>query len=167
MTALEAFLAEHPGRLRGIRDESPDGELAAAALDRFGGYPFEIYAGKSGLLPALAPRGAAGVIAGDANLLGRACATVLRDPRSDGGVTAAALIAGADLAMQGRPATVALKTLIARNTGQAGWLRVRLPLRPLADEAQIALFKAIDETGLRLPPVVALDIPALAPGGAA
>jgi uncharacterized cysteine cluster protein YcgN (CxxCxxCC family)/dihydrodipicolinate synthase/N-acetylneuraminate lyase len=152
LTALGAILTEAPGRIRGIRDESPGSDLGIAALDHFGGYPFEVYTSEAAGLAQLTSRGGAGLIGPGANLLGLYCAAIVRGANPEQTAVMQRMIETVGRVMQPRPAVPAIKALIARHTGRPEWGRVRLPLRPTTPNDRMALFQSFDACGVKLRP---------------
>jgi uncharacterized cysteine cluster protein YcgN (CxxCxxCC family)/dihydrodipicolinate synthase/N-acetylneuraminate lyase len=150
LTALEAFIAQEPERLRGIRDESPGCGLGLATLERFRGRRFEVYTTDEDVLAEVVRRGGAGLISPGANLLGRLCAAVLQATEPDQSMNVQRAIVAAGDVLRSRPSVLVIKTLLARHTGIPAWGKVRLPLRPLRRADREALFRAFDATGIRL-----------------
>ena len=152
LTALDAFSAAEPGRLRGIRDETPACNLAKAALDRFGGYPFEVYIAEPSMLAAMIARGAAGLISPSANLLGVHCAGLLRNPKPERAASIQRTIEAVGRVLRPSQMVPGLKALLARHTGTPHWGVVRLPLRPPGRAEREALFRTFDSCGIKLWP---------------
>jgi uncharacterized cysteine cluster protein YcgN (CxxCxxCC family)/dihydrodipicolinate synthase/N-acetylneuraminate lyase len=152
MTALDAFIAGAPGRLRGIRDETPGCHLGMAALDHFGGYPFEVYTADEAMLADLTPRGGAGLIGPGANLLGLHCAAIMKGTKPEYMALLQRAIEAVGHVLRSRPPVPAIKALLARHTGRPEWGRLRLPLRPPGANERAALFQSFDTCGIKLRP---------------
>jgi uncharacterized cysteine cluster protein YcgN (CxxCxxCC family)/dihydrodipicolinate synthase/N-acetylneuraminate lyase len=152
LIALETFVAQAPGRLRGIRDETAGGVFGLAALERFRGTLFEVYTTDETALANLVQHGGAGLISARANLLGRFCAQIMQAAETQN--VAQIAVGAACKALPSRSVVPAIKALVARHTGQPNWGRVRLPLRPPLAAERAALFKAFDATGIRLHPAL-------------
>jgi uncharacterized cysteine cluster protein YcgN (CxxCxxCC family)/dihydrodipicolinate synthase/N-acetylneuraminate lyase len=150
LTALEAFAAESPGRLTGIRDETAGCSLGMAAVDRFRDTRFEVYTADEMMLAGLVGQGGSGLISPGANLLGRACRTVVDGAAQPQHQT----IEAVSRMLRSRPGLPAIKALLARHFAEPARERVRPPLRPLDPADRLALFRSFDATGIRLPPPV-------------
>jgi len=150
LTALQAFAAQAPGRLTGIRDETAGCRLGLAAAECFRGLRFEVYTADETMLAELVGQGGAGLMSPGANLLGRPCRQVLDDAAQ----TPRPMIAAVARMLRSRPLVPAIKALLARHFAEPGWGRVRLPLRPLDASGREALFRAFDAIGMTLPPPV-------------
>lgn len=159
ITALDAYNATMPGRLKGIRDEATGCDLANAALSRFGGYPFEVYVSDPSMLAAMTARGGAGLIGPGANLLGVQCAAIIRGAKPEQKVSLQRTIEATGRMLRSHPMIPGIKALLARHAGQAPWGRTRLPLRTLGRAERAALFKAFDALGIRLWPVEPIERP--------
>ena len=158
LTALEAVMAQAPGRLRGIRDETSGCAIGLAALERVRVPGFEVYTANETMLPALAERGGAGLIGPGANLLGRFCAEVLQPTRPDQTAEIRRAIEVASKAFRSGPALPAIKALLARHSGRPEWERVRPPLRLPRPTERAALFQAFDASGVTLQPFAKAEL---------
>jgi uncharacterized protein len=150
LTALEAFVARGPERLRGIRDETPGCRLGLAALERFRGRRFEVYTADEDMLAEVVRHGGAGLISPGANLLGRHCTALMQATKPAQSKNAQRAILAVGEVLRSHPSVLVIKTLLARHTGNPTWDKVRLPLRPLGKTDREALFRAFDATGIRL-----------------
>lgn len=150
LTALEAFMAQAPGRLRGIRDETRGCSIGLAALERFRAPGFEVYTADETMLATLTQHGGAGLIGPGANLLGRLCAEIMQAAGPEQMAKDQRAIEVASKALRSGPALPAIKALLARHSGRTEWDRVRLPLRPPRPTERTALFQAFDASGVRL-----------------
>ena len=150
LTALEAFMANAPGRLRGIRDETFGCSLGFAALDRFDMKRFEVYTEDETTLQALIERGGAGSIGFSANLLGRLYREIIEPTKPELVPRIQRTIEVAGIAMRSAAAVPAIKALLARQSGDHNWERMRLPLRPLRPTEREKLFREFDASGIRL-----------------
>ena len=153
VTALEAFMVQAPGRLKGLRDEAPGCDLGIAALDRFGGYPFEVYTAAAAMLGPMISRGGAGLIGPGANLLGLHCGAIIRGATPEQTALIQRAIEAVERLISFRPAIPAIKAVLARHAGRPEWSCVRLPLRPPAPSETVALFQSFDACGIRPRPV--------------
>ena len=130
---VEALRAEHPGRVRGVKDSSGDWDTARAFLALDG---LEVLIGDERLLHRAVPLGCAGAVSGMANLHPARLTDVIATGHED-----AALSAETE-AVVSHPVVPALKVLMARASGDPVWERVRPPLAPLEAEARAALLAA-------------------------
>jgi uncharacterized cysteine cluster protein YcgN (CxxCxxCC family)/dihydrodipicolinate synthase/N-acetylneuraminate lyase len=150
LTALEAFAAHAPGRLTGIRDETAGCRLGLEAAERFRETRFEVYTADELMLAELVAAGGSGLIGPGANLLGRACRQVVDGAAQPQHRTIEAVCR----MLRSRPGLPAIKALLARHFAEPARERVRPPLRPLDPADRLALSKAFDATGIRLPQAV-------------
>jgi uncharacterized cysteine cluster protein YcgN (CxxCxxCC family)/dihydrodipicolinate synthase/N-acetylneuraminate lyase len=157
VTALQAFNAAEPGRLKGIRDEASGCALGLATLDRLGGYPFEVYTADATMLGAMARLGGAGLIGPGANLVGLHCGALLRGAKPEQMVLLQRAIEAVGHVLRSHPTISGIKALLARQTGTPHWGRVRLPLRSLGAGDRAAFLKSFDATGVKLRPPVSED----------
>jgi uncharacterized cysteine cluster protein YcgN (CxxCxxCC family)/dihydrodipicolinate synthase/N-acetylneuraminate lyase len=153
LTALEAFMAQAPGRLRGIRDEAAGCAVGLAALERFRERRFEVYTADEAALATLTDHGGAGLIGPGANLLGRHCTEIMRRTRPEQAPAIQRAIEAAGRALRPGAMAADIKALLARHSGNPDWERVRLPLRLPGPNERAALFRAFDASGVRLQPV--------------
>lgn len=122
---MAALIAAHPGRMQGVKDSSGD----LASVTSWLKFPeLAVFAGDDHLTRPLLERGGAGVMTATAGL---APALVKRV------VDAAAPAEETRLSTLWKdvlltvPVTEAVKLIFADVTGEARWLRMRAPLRPL------------------------------------
>lgn len=144
---MAALRASHPGRMRGVKDSSGDLASVLAWLQ----FPeLAVFAGDDHLLRPLLERGGAGVMTATAGLAPGLVKTVFEAAKADLTAIPAeeprlnALWKDTLLAF---PVTEAVKLIYAEVTGDARWLRMRPPLRPLepglAGQA-LERFRAVD-----------------------
>jgi 4-hydroxy-tetrahydrodipicolinate synthase len=126
--------AQYPSTIVGIKDSSGDFANMTAMIEKFPG--FAVLAGADPLLLPLLKKGGAGCITATSNLVARDLAYVFRHFNDDD----AALDAARDRIIEAReraslfPQIASLKTLLAHETGHAGWRRLRPPLLALPPE---------------------------------
>ncbi|MCP3470838.1 dihydrodipicolinate synthase family protein [Bradyrhizobium sp. CCGUVB1N3] len=126
--------AAYPDVIVGIKDSSGDFANMTAMIEKFPG--FAVLAGADPLLLPLLKKGGAGCITATSNLVARELAYVFRHYNDDD----AALEAAQNRIIKARervsvfPQIASLKTLLAQETGHAGWRRLRPPLLPLSQE---------------------------------
>ena len=150
LTALENLMTHLPNTLRGLRDEQPGCTFGLAALSHIKNPRFEVYTADDSMLAQLATRGGAGVISVGANLFGRLERGLLEAPGTAAATLQQRAIGNGAKLLRSRPTVPAIKSLIARNSAQSSWARVRLPLRPPAAAERASLFRAFDATGIQL-----------------
>jgi 4-hydroxy-tetrahydrodipicolinate synthase len=144
---LKAF----PGTLKGVKDSSGNYDNGRAYVENFAKDGFEVYAGDDTLLRPLLLVGSAGCITAAANVNSPIAAQVYANYNSDVGVQAHETLSATRRAIVSAPAAIpALKALMARHTGDAGWLNMRPPHLKLTGEQQAKLFAAFDASGVQL-----------------
>lgn len=130
-----------PGTFTGIKDSAGDLSNMIAMVERFPG--FAVLAGADPLLLPLLRAGGAGCITATSNLVAADLALIYRhhaDPGRAAEVEAAQARVVAKREQASRFAQMAsLKALLARETGHAGWNRLRPPLLPLNVEESAQL----------------------------
>ncbi|WP_157960646.1 dihydrodipicolinate synthase family protein [Primorskyibacter marinus] len=124
-----------PKRIIAIKDSSGSWENTEALLQQ-GLLP--VLVGDERQLHRAAALGAAGSICGVANLYPERLVKLFETQTEDKELSArvTAIVSG--------PVVPALKALIAKQRGEAGWDRVRNPQRPLSETARAGLFSAIE-----------------------
>jgi 4-hydroxy-tetrahydrodipicolinate synthase len=126
--------AAYPDVIVGIKESSGDFANMTSMIEKFPG--FAVLAGADPLLLPLLKKGGAGCITATSNLVARDLAYVFHH-FNDGD---AALDAAQNRIVKAReraamfPQIASLKTLLANETGHAGWRRLRPPLLPLSQE---------------------------------
>ncbi len=147
---IARLLRAHPGRFRGVKDSSGDLANTTAYIRAFAAEGFEVYAADDASLLAVLRAGGAGCITAAANIASTYSARVCAGWEGSAGAEAQATLAAVRKAVTSAPVIPALKALMARHTGDAGWLALRPPHLKLPDPS--ALFAAFDATGAVLPP---------------
>lgn len=147
---IERLLKRYPGTIAGLKDSSGDlgGMLATAA--RFPG--LSVFSGGDEFLLPLLEGGGAGCITGVCNVAAPLAAQVHAAwARGDGTAAAEsqARLSAVRAAFLGYPLSAALKAVLARHSGRAGWLRMRPPLAPLPAVAADDLLASLDRIGFR------------------
>lgn len=122
--------AEFPGRVVAIKDSSGSWENCERLLDS---KSLPVLVGDERLLHRAIPKGAAGSICGMANLYPARLRALYDTATED-----ADLSREVDLVVSG-PVIPALKALLARDTSNPAWERLRPPLTPLPHPAREAL----------------------------
>lgn len=146
---IAALLADHPGRIQGIKDSTGDKAHASAWAKRFP--DVAVYAGDDHIIRPLLAAGGAGPMTATAGIAPALVAAVTADVRRNPQATPPQedrlnrLWLDVLLAV---PITEAVKLLFAQITGDLRWLRMRAPLQPLDQalaNATIARFAAVDD----------------------
>ena len=143
---IEGLLAAYPGTIAGIKDSSGDLDNMLAMCRRFPG--FGVFAGSEQFLLPVLEAGGAGCISATANVTIGLCAEVLA--AATAGRDAGALqerLSVWRLAIQSQSLIPALKAIVARSTGDDGWLPLRPPLTALDDASGAALDETLDAAG--------------------
>lgn len=149
---IERLLRAFPGVVRGIKDSSGDFANMRAMIAAFGAEGFEVYSGSDEFLLAILREGGAGCITACANVASAASARVLGGFRAGDDLAAEraqAVLTAARRACTSVPLIAGLKALVARETGDEAWERLRPPLTPLGAADRARLFAAFDAAGLR------------------
>ena len=148
---IERLLHAFPNVVRGIKDSSGDFANMRAMVESFGGQGFEVYSGSDEFLLAILREGGAGCITACANVASAASARVLaafRQGNEAEAERAQAVLTAARRAATSVPLIAGLKALVARETADEAWERLRPPLTPLGAADRARLFAAFDATGL-------------------
>ncbi len=147
---IERLLKEYPGTVVGMKDSSGDADNMIGAAKNFPG--FAVFAGSDELLLPLIEAGGAGCITACANVGSRLAAEVYGGwvRGEDVGAADKTLTAVRNTIMK-FPLSTALKTLMARHSGNEGWLNIRPPLMRMNDADRDILFEAFDAIGFEVP----------------
>jgi 4-hydroxy-tetrahydrodipicolinate synthase len=144
---LKAF----PGTVKGVKDSSGKYDNGRAYVENFAKDGFEVYAGDDTLLRPLLMLGSAGCITAAANVNSPIAARVYANWNNDVGAQSHETLSATRRAIVAAPAAIpALKALMARHTGDAGWHNMRPPHLKLTNEQQTNLFAAFDACGVQL-----------------
>ena len=151
LSLIERLLAAYPNTVVGVKDSSGDFDNMRAMAEAFPG--FRVFAGSEKLLLDCLEIGGAGTISATVNVTSMQASKVFAAWRA--GDTAAAKahqerLTDSRVAIQEYPLVPALKAIMARHTGDSGWLALRPPLTALSAEANKALFEAVDRLELDL-----------------
>jgi len=131
---VERLVARYGEQIAGVKDSSGDWPTTEALLDTLPG--LDVFVGAEPDLRAAVARGAAGGISGLANLVPELLLRGMHDE------AAQPVIEHLVRALIAHPVIPALKCLLAAQTGEPGWERVRAPLMPLGRSARAALLGA-------------------------
>ena len=144
------LLKQNPGKIRGIKDSSGNYENSLSYVEAFARDGFEVYAGDDSLLKPLLEKGSAGSITAASNVNCALGATVYANWDTATGAAAHEVLAATRKAVISVPLIPALKSLVARNTGDARWLNIRPPHLKLSAAQEATLFSMFDGSGITL-----------------
>ena len=145
------LLRENPHKVKGIKDSSGNFENSLSYVEAFARDGFEVYAGDNSLLKSLLEKGSAGSITAASNVNCALGAEVYANWNNAAGAAAQDVLSATRKAVISVPLIPALKSLVARNTGDPRWLNIRPPHLKLTAAQESALFNAFDASGIRLP----------------
>ncbi|WP_027552174.1 dihydrodipicolinate synthase family protein [Bradyrhizobium sp. Cp5.3] len=136
-TSVAANLRNRYGKLvAGLKDSS--GDFKQFLAFRAAAPELAITVGNEADIARAIAQGGAGTICGMANIVPELVKDMI-----DGADVEARMQAAVDIVVKTPSFLATLKAILAAQTGDAGWLRVRPPLRPLSDGA--ALKRKLDE----------------------
>jgi 4-hydroxy-tetrahydrodipicolinate synthase len=147
---IARLLKANPGKVKGIKDSSGDYANSLAYVEAFAREGFEVYAGDDSLLLSLLQKGSAGSITAASNVNCALGAEVYANWNNAKAAAAQEILSATRKAVTSVPLIPALKTLVARNTGDARWLNIRPPHLRLTEAQTAALFGTFDASGIRL-----------------
>jgi 4-hydroxy-tetrahydrodipicolinate synthase len=130
---IERLLKAYPGVVTGIKDSSLELETTRAMLRAFPG--FEVFVGTEKFLLATLREGGAGCITAIANVNAPAISCAFRERTEE----RQREIDAVRVAFEKLPMIAALKEVVARRTGDAGWRAVRPPLVELSPDERASL----------------------------
>ena len=147
---IEMLLKEYPETVIGMKDSSGDFDNMSGAAREFPG--FAVFSGSDEFLLPLIEAGGAGCITACANVASVLAAEVYGGWLKGGDIQAVneKLCAVRRVVCQ-FPLSTALKTLMARHSGNDAWLNIRPPLMPMNDADKEKLFRDFDAIGFQLP----------------
>lgn len=144
---IDRLTTAFPGVIKGVKDSSGDYANMKAMIDRFASRGFEVYSGSDEYLQKILAEGGAGCItaAGNANSHWGGIVYAKRTgPEAD---AAQAMLTATRRAATSAPLIPNLREVIARSTGDKGWLNIRPPHLPLQGAAAEAAWAAWVATG--------------------
>ena len=147
---IARLLKEYPETVIGMKDSSGDFDNMSGAAKEFPG--FAVLSGSDEFLLPLLEAGGAGCITACANVASVLAAEVYGGWLKGGDIQAVneKLCAVRRVVCQ-FPLSTALKTLMARHSGNDAWLDIRPPLMPMNDADKEKLFRDFDAIGFQLP----------------
>lgn len=142
---IERLHHTYPRTVAGLKDSSGDTAYVDALLQRFPG--FAVFPSSEALMLAALRKGAAGCISATANVNAAAIRALYDAAQAPGGERRAEQlhepVAAVRKLIQGYPLIAAVKAILAAETGNAGWARVRPPLDALDPERTRALLDSL------------------------
>lgn len=138
---IEAF----PGTIKGIKDSSGDWSHTESLIKTFP--QLAIFPGSESFLLQGLRAGGAGCISASANVNVAGIRQVIEAHAAGGGDAEQARASLARKIIEGFPVVPALKALIAADTQDAEWARVRPPFRPLPTEKARELLGLLKDAG--------------------
>jgi 4-hydroxy-tetrahydrodipicolinate synthase len=147
---IEKLLKAYPKTVVGMKDSSGDLANMTGAAKNFPG--FAVFSGSDELLLPLLQDGGAGCITACANVASSLAAEVFAGFRKGADVEAVhRTLTDVRKTIYQFPLSAALKTLMARHSGNDRWLTVRPPLMRLSAADKEKLFQGFDAIGFELP----------------
>ncbi len=149
---IERFLKEYPKTVVGMKDSSGDRKNMIAAAKEFP--EFAVFSGSDELLLPLINAGGAGCITACANVGAALAAKVYQGWKSGADVTFAhETLSRLRSSVMKYPLSTALKTLMARHTGNVEWLNIRAPLMRMNKDDREELFRVFDAIKYTIPSI--------------
>jgi len=147
---IARLLKAYPGKVKGIKDSSGNYENSLSYVEAFARDGFEVYAGDDGLLLRLLEKGSAGSITAASNMNCALGAEVYANWDNAQGAAAQTVLSATRKAVTSVPLIPALKSLVARHSGDPRWLNIRPPHLKLTPAQEATLFSAFDASGITL-----------------
>lgn len=147
---IERLLRAYPGKFKGIKDSTGDWANTKGYADAFAAEGFEVYCGDDSLLHATLNANGAGCITAASNVGCAVSQRVYSNWNNAEGEKAQTTLTAIRKAVTSVPLIPALKSLVARNTGNADWTIIRPPHLKLSAEQEAKLFAAFDASGVTL-----------------
>jgi 4-hydroxy-tetrahydrodipicolinate synthase len=144
------LLKANPGKFKGVKDSSGNYENSLAYVEAFARDGFEVYVGDDTLLKPILEKGGAGGITAASNVNCASGAVVYANWSSPAAAAAHEVLMATRKAVISVPMIPALKTLVARNTGDENWLNIRPPHLKLTAAQKASLFDTFDASGITL-----------------
>jgi len=147
IAAIAEIVRRHGTRIVAIKDSAGDLDHSLALARSF--MPaLGVHVGHELHLPNLAAAGSRGAVSGVANFMPRAVHRLATEPDATRTADDLARMRGLLAVLGGYPIFAALKAIVAAQTGDRGWLRVRAPLVALDDARFDALQRELAPLGI-------------------
>ncbi len=147
---IERLLKAYPGTFKGIKDSTGDWANTKSYADAFAKDGFEVYCGDDSLMHANLNNNGAGCITAASNVGCAVSQRVYSNWNTAEGEAAQVALSAIRKAVTSVPLIPALKSLVARNTGNADWTIIRPPHVKLTAAQEAQLFTAFDASGVTL-----------------
>lgn len=144
---IAELLRRWPQRIVAIKDSACE-RAASLALAQAFMPAIGVHVGNELDLPALAQRGSRGAVSGLANFMPRTVHRLATEPDPARSAAEHARVQRLLAWLEGYPLFPALKAIMAAQTGERGWLRVRAPLAALEGERFEAFARELAAHGL-------------------
>ena len=144
LSLVGRLLKAFPGVVKGLKDSSGDISNTLAYIENFGTQGFEVYCGDDGALRRVLQAGGAGCITAVSNVASPLAAQVYRDWDKPSSEAPSDTIAAMRATSKGDVMIPGLKALVARRTGDKGWLNLRPPNVGLSDEVLAGFIDKFD-----------------------
>ncbi len=144
---IRTLVERYPRTIVGIKDSACTLEHSLALVEAF--MPgITVYVGNEPDLPELGRRGSTGAVSGLANFVPRLVRRLVSAPEAPGAATDLARVKALLAVLGGYALMPALKAIMAVQTGERDWLRVRPPLVALDPDAFAALEREVRAFGI-------------------
>jgi len=150
---IDRLLKRYPDTVAGMKDSSGDVDNMIRNAQAFPG--FGVLSGSDEFLLPLLQNGGVGCITAVANVAAFLAAEVFAAWRESDGERAGqvqARLTAVRNAISALPLSAALKEIMARHTGDDGWLHIRPPLAPLSPTGAADLFITLESLDFSPPP---------------
>ncbi len=142
---IERLLASYGTTVVGIKDSSGDWDNTRGLLERFP--DFTVFPGNELYMLEALRRGAAGCITATANINAAGLRRLYDNWRTAEADALQDAASGVRRAAQSKPMIPGLKRVVARVSGDDGWLNLRPPFVGLDEAEAAALFAALEDAG--------------------
>ena len=154
LDVIARLIEQYPGTVVGVKDSSGDVDNMLAMVERFPG--FAVFPGSEYSFLKVLRAGGAGCITAVSNISAPVAQKVYSSWFESQSVNEQAneTLLTLRKIISAYPLSAGIKAILARHYDDEGWRRVRPTLTPLGDTDRAALFKALDDSGYTLAPVM-------------
>ena len=145
---IERLIRAFPSTVVGIKDSSGNWPNMEAMCRRFPG--FQVFAGTERYLLAALRAGGVGCISATTNVTAPLAAQVYANWHRAQADSIQERLSAVRAIFEGYPAIAALKRVLARHSGDSGWLNIRPPLSALGEEEARELYAKLDAAAFAL-----------------
>ncbi|WP_204251121.1 dihydrodipicolinate synthase family protein [Elioraea rosea] len=145
------LMKAYPDVIKGVKDSSGDYANMKAMIDAFARDGFEVYSGSDEFLSRILHDGGAGCITAASNVnctAGGAVVRAFRAGDASAEEAAQAVLTATRKVATSVPLIGGLREIVARQTGNPAWRRIRPPNMPLKQEQVGPYLAAFDATGI-------------------